>query len=197
MVGSFGRALSVLNPFGAADEPPNEVENRGEKVEIPQNAEGEPHQPVQNVEGRRSRRDLESPAGNHPEGHGDHGRGLPVERRQADAYLNVPLAAASDSVDNGLRRGQGARPGELSPIGPPAMGWGPPMYESVRYPIPGYAQYQSPAAAYAPNYAYPPTPHHILWVFRVLRIMGHMSLLLQRCHSHRSLFGNGLRQADL
>ena len=82
----------MLNPFGAADEPPNEVENRGEGVEIPQNAEGEPHQPVQNVEGRRSQRDLESPAGNHPEGHGDHGRDRTVEGRQADANLNVPLA---------------------------------------------------------------------------------------------------------
>ena len=159
MLGSFRRALIVWNPFGAADEQPNEVENRGEEVEIPQNAEGEPHQPVQNVEGRRSRRDLESPAGNHPEGHGDHGRGRTVERRQADANLNVPLAAASNSVDNGLRHGQGGRPGELSPIGPPAMGWGPSMYEPVRYPTPGYAQYQSPGTAYAPNCAYPPTPY--------------------------------------
>ena len=156
----------MLNPFGAADEPPNEVENRGEGVEIPQNAEGEPHQPVQNVEGRRSRRDLESPAGNHPEGHGDHGRDRTVEGRQADANLNVPLAAASSPGD-GVRHGQGARPGELSPIGPPAVGWGPPMYESFRYPTPGYPYYQSPATAYAPNYAYPQHLIHIPWVFRV------------------------------
>ena len=33
------------------------------------------------------------------------------------------------------------------------------MYESVRYPTPRYAQYQSPGTAYAPNYAYPPTPY--------------------------------------
>ena len=84
--------LSVLNQFGAFDEPPNGMENGGEvEVEVPQNAEGEPRQPVQNVEGRRSRRDLESPAGHHPEGHGDHGRGRTVEGRQADANLNVPL----------------------------------------------------------------------------------------------------------
>ena len=158
MLGSFRRALSVLNPFGAADEPPNEVENRGEEVEIPQNAEGEPRQPVRNVEGRRSRRALERPAGNHPESHGDHGRDRTVEGRQADANLNVPLAAASSPGD-GVRHDQGARPGELSPIGPPAVGWGPPMYESFRYPTPGYPYYQSPATAYAPNYAYPPTPY--------------------------------------
>ena len=41
MLGSLRRALSVLNPFGAADEPPNGVENGGEvEVEVPQNAEG-------------------------------------------------------------------------------------------------------------------------------------------------------------
>ena len=159
MLGSFRRALSVLNPFGAADEPPNGMENGSEvEVEVPQKAEGEPRQPVRNAEGRRSRRALESPAGSHPEGHGDHGRDRTVEGRQADANVNVPLAAASNPGD-GMRHGQGARPGELSPIGPPAVEWGPPMYESFRYPTPGYPYYQSPATAYAPNYAYPPTPY--------------------------------------
>ena len=138
--------LSVLKPFGAVDEPPNGMENRGEvEVEVPQNSEGEPRQPVQNVEGRRSRRDLESPAGHHPEGHGDYGRGRTVERRQADANLNVPLAAASNPGD-GMRHGQGARPGELSRQDLQ-------QYESFRYPTPGYPYYQSPATAYAPNYA--------------------------------------------
>ena len=159
MLGSFRRAFSVLNPFGAADEPTNDLENGGEvEVEISQNAEVEPHQPVQNVEGRRSRRDLESPTGNHPEGHGDYGRGRTVEGRQADANLNVPLAAASNPGD-GLRHDQGAKPGEMTPIGPPAVGWGPPMYESFRYPTPGSPYYQSPATAYAPNYVYPPTSY--------------------------------------
>ena len=108
MLGSLRRAINVLNPFGAADELPNGVENGGEvEVEVPQNAEGEPRQPVRNVEGRRSRRALESPAGNHPEGHGDHGRDRIVEGRQADANFNVPLAAACVLVHDGLRHGHG------------------------------------------------------------------------------------------
>ena len=39
MLGSLRRAISVLNPFGKADEPSNEVENGGEMSEMPQNAE--------------------------------------------------------------------------------------------------------------------------------------------------------------
>ena len=114
----------------------------------------------------RSRRDLEVPISNHHEGPGDKSRGRTVEGRQADANLNVPLAAASNPGD-GVRHGQGARPRELSPIGPPAVGWGPPMYESCRDPTPGYVQHQSPAAAYGPYYAYPPTPYPYPMGFQV------------------------------
>ena len=107
MLGSFRRALSVLNPFGAADEPSNEVENRGEEVEIPQNAEGEPHRPVQNVEGKISRREMKVPVDSHPEGSGGDVRVMTVEGRQTDANFNMPLAAASNPVNDGLRHDHG------------------------------------------------------------------------------------------
>ena len=116
----------------------------------------------------RSRRDLEVPVSNHPEGPGDKSGGRTAEGRQVDANLNVSLAAASNR-DDALRNGQGARPGLWSPIGPLAMGWGPPMHETVGQAGPDYVQYQYPAIAHAPNFGYPSHLIHILWVFRVLK----------------------------
>ena len=199
MLGSLRRALSVLNPFGAADEPPNGVENGGEvEVEVPKNAEGGgARQPVRNVEGRRSRRDLESPAGNHPEGHGDHGRDRTVEGRQADANLNVPLAAASSP-------GDGVRHGQVQGLGncprQDLQQWsGVPLCRSHLGIQPRVILTTNHLLLCMPQTML--TPQHLIripWVFRVPRwVMGHMSLVLRWCMAPRILVGRCLHRTVL
>ena len=107
MLGSFRRAISMLNPFGKAHEPSNEVENESEITGFFHNVKDESHQPDRISEGKISWRDMKVPIDSHPEGSGGDVRVMTVEGRRTDANLDGPLAAADESVGDGLRHGHG------------------------------------------------------------------------------------------
>ena len=107
MLGSLRRAISMLNPFGKADEPSNEVENESEITGFSHNVKDESHQSDRISEGKISWRDMKVPIDSHPEGSRGDVRVMTVEGRQADANFNMPLAAADDPVDDGLRHCHG------------------------------------------------------------------------------------------
>ena len=107
MLGSLRRAISMLNAFGKADEPSNEVENESEITGFSHNVKDESHRPDQISEGNISLRDMKVTIDSHPEGSGGDVRVMTYEGRQIDVNLDGPLAAADDPVDDGLRHGHG------------------------------------------------------------------------------------------